>query len=269
MSQTTRHSFISFLALLAIVVFAGGCRSSKQATKSEGFFDPLKAVPQPAAPEPSKTADTQKPSRSDQLVDSLLARQREQDQHIGVLREQLQLLAAARKSDKSDFLSPAEKKPEIVSKPVLRPVPRKQKETLLQYDTDLNKKEPEGSRELQPNVVTKEIEDQYHYMIGVSNRVDSLQFFVVHSAQLLRGDLDSRVIWIYVLLGLMIAASMVMYGALTQGQRQRKDLERRVFGALSSSTSELQERIRRVESEVRSNARPAELEAPKKIRPVK
>ncbi len=52
----------------------------------------------------------------------------------------------------------------------------------------------------------------------VAKRVDSLQFIVVYNAELLRRDLDSKVIWIYVMLGVMIIASMMMYGALNQAQ---------------------------------------------------
>ena len=90
----------------------------------------------------------------------------------------------------------------------------------------------------------------------MAKRVDSLQFIVVYNAQLLRRDLDSKVIWIYVMLGVMIIASMMMYGALNQAQRQRKDLEERVFNTLSSSVSELETKIKQVESEIGPHARP-------------
>jgi outer membrane murein-binding lipoprotein Lpp len=86
----------------------------------------------------------------------------------------------------------------------------------------------------------------------MARRVDSLQFIVVYNADLLRRDLDAKVIWIYVMLGVMIVASMMMYGALNQAQRQRKDLEERVFNTLSSSVIELEEKIKRVESEIKA-----------------
>ncbi len=98
----------------------------------------------------------------------------------------------------------------------------------------------------------------------MANRVDSLQFIVVYNAQLLRRDLDSKVIWIYVMLGVMIIASMMMYGALNQAQRQRKDLEERVFNTLSSSISELETKIKGVESEIRAHSPPMRSSAPKK-----
>jgi len=82
----------------------------------------------------------------------------------------------------------------------------------------------------------------------MAKRVDSLQFIVVYNAELLRRDLDAKVIWIYVMLGVMIIASMMMYGALNQAQRQRRDLEERVFNTLSSSVSALEAKIQQVES---------------------
>lgn len=98
----------------------------------------------------------------------------------------------------------------------------------------------------------------------VAKRVDSLQFIVVYNAQLLRRDLDAKVIWIYVMLGVMIIASMMMYGALNQAQRQRKDLEERVFNTLSSSVSELETKIRQVESEIGPHSPPKRPAAAKK-----
>jgi hypothetical protein len=88
----------------------------------------------------------------------------------------------------------------------------------------------------------------------MARRVDSLQFIVVYNAELLRGDLDSKVIWIYVMLGVMIIVSMMMYGALNQARRQRMDLEERVFDTLSASVSELETKIKYVESRMGSRA---------------
>ncbi len=98
----------------------------------------------------------------------------------------------------------------------------------------------------------------------MAKRVDSLQFIVVYNAQLLRRDLDAKVIWIYVMLGVMIIASMMMYGALTQAQRQRKDLEERVFNTLTSSVAELEMKINKVESEIGSHSPPKRPAATKK-----
>ena len=88
----------------------------------------------------------------------------------------------------------------------------------------------------------------------VAKRVDSLQFIVVYNYDLLRRDLDSKVIWIYVMLGVMIVASMMMYGALNQATRQRKELEERVFNSLSSSVANLEAQIKGVEAEIPTKA---------------
>ena len=85
----------------------------------------------------------------------------------------------------------------------------------------------------------------------VVKRVDSLQYMIVYDYNLLRRDIDTKVVWIYVMLGIMIVASMMMYGALNQAQRQRKDLEERVFDRLSSSVAELEDKIKHVESGIK------------------
>jgi outer membrane murein-binding lipoprotein Lpp len=66
------------------------------------------------------------------------------------------------------------------------------------------------------------------------------------------------------MLGVMIIASMMMYGALSQAQRQRKDLEERVFNRLSSAVSELESKINHVESEIKPHAPPKRSAALKK-----
>jgi hypothetical protein len=45
----------------------------------------------------------------------------------------------------------------------------------------------------------------------MAKRVDSLQFIVVYNAELLRRDLDSKMMLIYVMLGIIIVASLLMY----------------------------------------------------------
>jgi hypothetical protein len=93
----------------------------------------------------------------------------------------------------------------------------------------------------------------------MARRVDSLQFIVVYNGELLRQDLSSKVIWIYVMLGVMIVASMMMYGALNQAQRQRKDLEERIFRTVAASVSELETKIKQIQSSLDTTApkRPA------------
>ena len=93
----------------------------------------------------------------------------------------------------------------------------------------------------------------------MAKRVDSLQFIVVYNGELLRQDLSSKVIWIYAMLGVMIVASMMMYGALNQAQRQRKDLEERIFTTMATNVSDLEAKIRQVQASLDSHApkRPA------------
>ena len=98
----------------------------------------------------------------------------------------------------------------------------------------------------------------------VANRVDSLQFIVVYNAELLRQDLGSKVIWIYAMLGVMILATLIMFGTLNQAQRQRKDLEERVISMLSASVANLEERIKQHEKKTVSPAPRKRTSSPKK-----
>ena len=98
----------------------------------------------------------------------------------------------------------------------------------------------------------------------VANRVDSLQFIVVYNAELLRQDLGSKVIWIYMMLGAMILATLIMFGTLNQARRQRKDLEEKVISMLSASVAILEERIKQHEAMTVSPAPPKRTSSPKK-----
>jgi hypothetical protein len=82
----------------------------------------------------------------------------------------------------------------------------------------------------------------------MAKRVDSLQFIVVYNAELLRRDLDSKMMLIYVMLGIIIIASLVMYSLLKQTQRQRKELEEKLFHQLSASVTDLEAKIKLVEA---------------------
>jgi hypothetical protein len=81
----------------------------------------------------------------------------------------------------------------------------------------------------------------------MAKRVDSLQFIVVYNAELLRRDLDSKMILMYVMLGIIIVASMLMYRLLKQNQRQRKELEENLMNRLSTSVADLEAKIKRIE----------------------
>jgi uncharacterized membrane protein YeiB len=99
----------------------------------------------------------------------------------------------------------------------------------------------------------------------MAKRVDSLQFIVVYNAELLRRNLDSKMILIYVMLGIIILASMLMYALLKQTQRQRKELEENLFHQLSVSVSDLEAKIKSVQAELAPPPKPpAKKAAPKK-----
>jgi uncharacterized membrane protein affecting hemolysin expression len=82
----------------------------------------------------------------------------------------------------------------------------------------------------------------------MAKRVDSLQFIVVYNAELLRRDLDSKMMLMYVMLGIIIIASLVMYSLLKQTQRQRKELEEKLFHQLAASVADLESKIKNVEA---------------------
>ena len=82
----------------------------------------------------------------------------------------------------------------------------------------------------------------------MAKRVDSLQFIVVYNAELLMRNLDSKMILIYVMLGIIIVASLLMYQLLKQMQRQRKDLEEKLLLQLSTSVADLEAKIKFAEA---------------------
>ena len=84
----------------------------------------------------------------------------------------------------------------------------------------------------------------------VARRVDSLQFIVVYNAELLQRDVGTKVMWIYVMLGIMILASITMYTALRQAQRSREDLEGKLTGQLTACVNHLESEIRNVSDKV-------------------
>ena len=84
----------------------------------------------------------------------------------------------------------------------------------------------------------------------MAKRVDSLQFIVVYNAELLMRNLDSKMILIYVMLGIIIIASLLMYQLLKQMQRQRKELEEKLLLQLSTSVADLEVKIKHAEAQL-------------------
>jgi uncharacterized protein YlxW (UPF0749 family) len=84
----------------------------------------------------------------------------------------------------------------------------------------------------------------------MARRVDSLQFIVVYNAELLQKDIGTKVMWIYVMLGVMILASVTMYSALRQAQRTRHELEEKLTTQLTSVVNHLENEIKNVADKV-------------------
>ena len=100
----------------------------------------------------------------------------------------------------------------------------------------------------------------------VGRRVDSLQFIVVYNAELLREEFQKKVIWVYVMLGVMIVGIMVLYGTFTQYQRQRKQLAEDLYGKALNEIAEIEGRFRRLEEEVRAQKPPPKKEPSRRRR---
>ena len=169
MFRSIRLGLVSILLLLASAVIVGGCRSSKQATLSEGFFEPLKSVNPPSSPIPSKVADAKRPSPPDQSADSLLNRKREQERRLGVLTGRQQLPEAPRTEEKADASRPGAKQPVGILQSGAQPAPAKYEEVLKEYEAGQFKAASEGFQALLRTKVPKDVEDQCRYMIGMSH----------------------------------------------------------------------------------------------------
>jgi hypothetical protein len=91
----------------------------------------------------------------------------------------------------------------------------------------------------------------------VARMIDSLQFIVVYNAELLQQDFEKKVIWVYVMLGVMIVGIMVVYGALTQSQRQRKQLAEDLYGKTLNELAEIEGRVKNLEADASAPKPPA------------
>lgn len=100
----------------------------------------------------------------------------------------------------------------------------------------------------------------------VARRVDSLQFIIVYNAELLRKDLDTKLIWIYVMLGVMIVATMILYGAFMQYQRQRKTDAEELYNRISTSVTDLDAKFRNLGSGMKMPKAPPKKERQRRKR---
>ena len=70
----------------------------------------------------------------------------------------------------------------------------------------------------------------------VAKKVDSLQLVLVYNSDLVRNDINNKLIWIYILLGGMVVSNVMMYAAFNQIRKQSQDAE----DGLKIQLSELQ-----------------------------
>lgn len=64
-----------------------------------------------------------------------------------------------------------------------------------------------------------------HIVTDVVRKVDSLQLVIVYNADLVRNDLNNKLIWIYILLGGMVISNVMMYAAFNQIRKQSQENE--------------------------------------------
>ena len=233
----TKHLVLGLVLLF--IVSVGGCPSSKQTTYSEDLSEPLDFINRTAEPKSPRVADAQNLAPWEQVVDSLLSRHGELEQHLGELTQRLHVAETTLESNKADALKVAMNQPDRSPRPEVRRAPDRYEEVIRQY-----KAASERFQNVLQTGVPKDVQDQVHFAVGIAKRADSLQIIVAHNAQLFRQDLDSKVMWIYLLTGVMVIMGMMTYGAFNQVRKQRNDLERRVFGSLSSSFSFFDQKLR-------------------------
>ena len=161
--------FVSFVIVIAIAALLGGCRSSKQATKGdEGFFVPLKTIERAPAVKANAAVDRPVRSEWDPMADSLVIRQKEQERRLGALTGQLQLLQSARKGKDADSANLSAAKPVPRELPDSRTVLIAYDDVLRSYQTGQYRVAAEGFHSLLKPGIPKDLEDQYHYYLGMS-----------------------------------------------------------------------------------------------------
>ncbi|MDP2885498.1 MAG: tetratricopeptide repeat protein [Ignavibacteria bacterium] len=161
---------VVILSLLAVCSVINGCRSSGEATNpDEGFFEPLKSIDRPVVPKPSKAGDAVKSPAGGQRADSLLTSQKDQERRIGALSEQLQLLESSRRGARADSSKELKTPSAQLSKQDGLPASPAYEEVLQHYNAGRYKAAVEGFQELLRRGVSKDAEDQYHYMVGASH----------------------------------------------------------------------------------------------------
>lgn len=167
MSRSTRHILVSLSFLFAVSALLGACRSSKQAaTGDEAFFEPLKSVNRlPVQKAPAAPANL---SAWDNKADTLVKRQIDQDRRIGALTDQLQRLETSRKGDQRDSSKKTAAQTAKPSAPEPKPAVQADEKAVRLYEAGHHKEAVEVLRGLLQPGITKDLEEKYRFMLGVS-----------------------------------------------------------------------------------------------------
>jgi TolA-binding protein len=177
MTTRARSFWIAWRRVIALLPaiacsLLGGCRSSRLATSTdETFFEPLKSIAQPAAVKSSQFEASGARPAWDKKADSLLLHQKNQEQRITALSEQLELLAAARQGARADSSAESNKPPTQASKPLIRNVPAAAltyEDALRHYKAGNYQKALEEFQELMKRGIQKDVDEEYDLYIGVS-----------------------------------------------------------------------------------------------------
>lgn len=149
-----------------------GCTGSRKATSNgEMFFEPVKTTNQSPESKPFQIEEAGTRAAWDKKADSLLIHQKNQEQRIKALSEQLLLLESARQGVRADSSRVTNNQPTRVSKPVVRDdraAPLTYEEALRHYEAGSYQKAVDEFQELLRRGVQENEEDEYHLLIGVS-----------------------------------------------------------------------------------------------------
>lgn len=169
MFRWSRYILVSLSFLFAMSALLGGCRSSKQAAKSDdAFFEPSGSVNSAPVQKAPAAAPPASPSAWDNSADTLVKRQKEQDRRIGALTEQLQRLEASRKGDQRDSPQETVTSTAKPSAPEPKPAVQADEKAVRLYEGGHHKEAVEVLRGLLQPGITKDLEEKYHFMLGVS-----------------------------------------------------------------------------------------------------
>ncbi len=100
----------------------------------------------------------------------------------------------------------------------------------------------------------------------VAKKVDSLQLVLVYNSDLVRNEINNKLIWIYILLGGMVVSNVMMYAAFNQIRKQSQYAEDGLKIQLSELQGKLSAIAKSLES-AESAAGPKPSRKPSRTRP--